>query len=86
MPGSTNTLLIEGSFEELAEELAQYIDGIKKTQGEEGSNIQGEIAPLSEQGQKDEVLKKIVTASAILNAAPEKGRFTSSRCPVFGDF
>lgn len=72
MPGSTNTLLIEGSFEELAEELAQYIDGIKKTQGEEGS-LQGEIAPLSEQGQKDEVLKKIVTASAILNAAPEKG-------------
>ncbi len=73
MPGPTNTLLIEGSFEELADELAQYIDGIKKSQGEEGPNLQAEIAPLSEQRQKDEVLKKIVTASAILNAAPEKG-------------
>ncbi len=73
MPGPTNTLLIEGSFEELAEELAQYIDGIKKSQGEEAS-LESEITSLSEQGQKDEVLKKIVTASAILNAAPEKGK------------
>ncbi len=84
MPGPTNTLLIEGSFEELAEELAQYIDAIKKTQGEEAT-LQAEVTPLSEQGQKDEVLKKIVTASAILNAAPEKGRvhcalYNSSIC------
>ncbi|MCJ1366638.1 hypothetical protein MMC16_005768 [Acarospora aff. strigata] len=72
MPGPTNTLLIEGTFEELVEELAQYIDGVKKTQGEDGSSLQGEIAPLLEQGQKDEVLKKVVTASTVLNAAPEK--------------
>ena len=84
MPGSTNTLLIEGSFEELAEELAQYIDGIRKTQGEEGGNLQGEVAPLLEQGQKDEVLKKIVTASAILNAAPEKGIYL--HCSVLEDW
>lgn len=77
MPGPTNTLLIEGSFEELADELAQYIDGVKKSQGDESSNLQAEIAPLSEQRQKDEVLKKIVTAGAILNAAPEKGMLPS---------
>lgn len=43
MPGPANTLLIEGSFAELSEELAQYIDNIKKT--EEGSGVQAEIAP-----------------------------------------
>ena len=43
MPGPTNTLLIEGSFVELSEELAQYIDNIKKS--EEGSGVQAEIAP-----------------------------------------
>ena len=79
MPGPTNTLLIEGTFEELVEELAQYIDGVKKTQGEDGSSLQGEIAPLLEQGQKDEVLKKVVTASTVLNAAPEKGTIPSNQ-------
>lgn len=73
MPGPTNTLLIEGSFEELADELAHYIDEVKKKPSEDGSGIQSEIAPLLEQGQKDEALKKIVTGSTILNSAPEKG-------------
>ncbi|KAF7718372.1 Eukaryotic translation initiation factor 3 subunit M [Penicillium ucsense] len=80
MPAPTNTLLIEGSFSELAEEFAQYIDTLRK----EGS-LQSEIAPLLEpirqqeqsEGeadlkQRDEVLKKLVGAAAVLNGAPEK--------------
>ena len=72
MPGPTNTLLIEGTFEELADELAQYIDDVKKKQSEDGPTLRNEVAPLLE-GQKDEALKKLVTASAVLNSAPEKG-------------
>ncbi|KAJ5088239.1 Eukaryotic translation initiation factor [Penicillium angulare] len=80
MPAPSNTLLIEGSFAELAEEFAQYVDALQK----EGS-LQSEIAPLlqpireQEQSegepdlkQRDEVLKKIVAAAAVLNGAPEK--------------
>lgn len=78
MPGPTNTLLIEGSFEELADELAHYIDEVKKKPVEDGSSIQSEIASLLEQGQKDEALKKIVTGSTVLNTAPEKGFHTRS--------
>ena len=78
MPGPTNTLLIEGSFEELADELAHYIDEIRKKQGDDGQGIQAEITPLLEQGQKNEALKKIVTGSAVLNAAPEKGEHLST--------
>jgi translation initiation factor 3 subunit M len=81
MPAPTNTLLIEGSFSELADEFAQYIDTLRK----EGS-LQSEIAPLLEpirqqeqsEGepdlkQRDEVLKKLVGAATVLNGAPEKG-------------
>jgi translation initiation factor 3 subunit M len=81
MPAPTNTLLIEGSFSELSDEFAQYIDTLRK----EGS-LQSEIAPLLEpirqqeqsEGdadlkQRDEVLKKLVGAAAVLNGAPEKG-------------
>ena len=88
MPGPTNTLLIEGSFAELADELAQYVDTVGKS--EAGSGIQVDITPtlaeirekeqaeepadpLSVQKQKDEVLKKIVGKAAVLNTAPEKG-------------
>ena len=78
MPGPTNTLLIEGTFEELADELAHYIDEVRRKQNEDGANVQEEITPLLEQGQKDEALRKIVTASAILNAAPEKGTYFPS--------
>jgi translation initiation factor 3 subunit M len=73
MPGPTNTLLIEGTFEELTEELAQYLDNLKKTQGEENSNIQAESTGLLEQNKKDEVLKRLVMGSQALNQAPEKG-------------
>lgn len=74
MPAPSNTLLIEGSFDELADELAHYIDDVRKKPGDEGSGIQAEIAPLLEKGQKDEALKKLVTGSTALNSAPEKGQ------------
>ncbi|GAD96035.1 PCI domain protein [Paecilomyces variotii No. 5] len=82
MPAPTNTLLIEGSFTELCEELAQYIDVLRKN---EGPSVHAEVAPLLEPlrqqeqneqepdlKQRDEVLKKIVSAATVLNAAPEK--------------
>ncbi|KAL0257909.1 hypothetical protein SLS55_007077 [Diplodia seriata] len=72
MPAPTNTLLIEGSFEELADELAQYLNALKKNQGEESSDLQAEVGSLLEENKKDDVLKKLVTASAVLNSAPEK--------------
>lgn len=73
MRGPTNTLLIEGSFEELADELAHYIHEVQKKQVPDSTNTQAEIAPLIEKGQKDEVLKKLVRSSEVLNSAPEKG-------------
>jgi translation initiation factor 3 subunit M len=84
MPAPTNTLLIEGTFTELCEEFAQYLDSLRK---DEGSSLHAEIAPLLEPlrqqeqngeepnlQQRDEVLKKVVAAATALNAAPEKGR------------
>lgn len=73
MPGPSNTLLIEGSFDELADELAHYLDEIQKKHSPENANVQSEITPLLEKGQKDDVLKKLVTAGDALNNAPEKG-------------
>ena len=76
MPGPTTTLLIEGTFEELTEELALYIDSLKKSQGEESSNIQEECAALLKENKKDEVLKKLVMGGQALNQAPEKGEWS----------
>jgi translation initiation factor 3 subunit M len=73
MPGPNTTMLIEGSFEELAEELAQYIDTLKKASGDESSSIQSESAALLKENKKDEVLKKLVMGAQTLNQAPEKG-------------
>lgn len=86
MPAPTTTLLIEGSFSELAEEFAQYLDALHK---EESSSLQSEVAPLLEPlrqeeqneqepdlKQRDELLKKLVAAATVLNSAPEKGMFT----------
>ena len=74
MPAPINTLLIDGSFEELSEELAQYIDDIRKKQGDESSNIKDEIGTFLDNGQHDEILKKLVVGSIALNSAPEKGK------------
>lgn len=73
MPAPTNTLLIEGTFEELVEELTQYIDNLKKQQGDESSTLQSECASLLQENKKEDVLKKLVTSSSVLNSAPEKG-------------
>ena len=74
MPGPTNTLLIEGTFEELVDELAQYIDDVRKKQSEDSPLLRSEITPLLEQGSKDDALKRLVSGSSILNSAPEKGK------------
>lgn len=87
MPAPTTTLLIEGTFTELAEEFAQYLDALRKNE----ANIHTEITPLlqplrqQEQNeeqpdlkQRDEVLKKLVAASTALNSAPEKGEWHKS--------
>jgi translation initiation factor 3 subunit M len=72
MPGPTNTLLIEGSFEELTDELALYLDSLKKAQGDNASNIQAECAQLLQEKKKDDVLKRLVMGAQVLNQAPEK--------------
>jgi translation initiation factor 3 subunit M len=73
MAGPKNTILIEGSSEELTDEFAQYIDALKKSQGDEASGLQGETAELLKENKKDEVLKKLVVGAQALNQAPEKG-------------
>ncbi|KAF1830024.1 PCI-domain-containing protein [Decorospora gaudefroyi] len=72
MPGAKTTLLIEGTFEELTDEFAQYIDSLKKSQGDESTKLQGECADLLKENKKDDVLKKLVVGSQALNQAPEK--------------
>lgn len=88
MPGPSNTLLIEGSFEELADELSHYLDDVRKKDGDTNTAIQTEIAQLLEQNHKDEVLKKLVTGSTALNSAPEKGtksQKTPPSCETWSD-
>ncbi|KAH8815352.1 PCI domain-containing protein [Xylogone sp. PMI_703] len=65
MSPALQQVFIDGSFQELAQELAGYL------------NIAPEIEPLLAENQKDEALKKIVTASSALNSAPEK-EFTAA--------
>lgn len=75
MPGMPKLSLVEGPFEELATELATYLDTVKG----EGSTIAADIAPLladsekpEQQTNKDAVLKKLVSSSSVLNSAPER--------------
>ncbi|KAL1304850.1 hypothetical protein AAFC00_003775 [Neodothiora populina] len=72
MPAPSNTLLIEGSFEELCDELATYIDSLNTAQGQQQSSLQSEVAPLLQEGKQEDALKKVVTASSVLNSAPER--------------
>lgn len=91
MPAPTYTLLVEGTFTELCDEFAQYLDNLRKN---EGGSLHADVAPLLEPlrqqeqngdepdlKQRDEVLKKLVAAAAILNAAPERGAFPFSSPP-----
>jgi translation initiation factor 3 subunit M len=68
-------VFVDGTFEDLAEELAGYLDNVKKVDESEGVRV--EIKSLLEANKKDEALKKLVTASPVLNAAPEK-EFTAA--------
>ncbi|KAK4546210.1 hypothetical protein LTR36_002347 [Oleoguttula mirabilis] len=78
MPGIPSLSLVEGAFEELATELATYLDGLKG----EGSTVLSDITPLladpekaeggRQETDKDGVMKKLVTASSALNNAPER--------------
>lgn len=81
---TVSTLLIEGSFPELADELAQYLDSLQEEAGVYNS-IEGDLNHIREaesqespdtqsiQKARDDVLKKIITKATILNAAPERG-------------
>lgn len=72
MPSLSNTLLIEGTIEELSDELANYIDDLRQKQNVEGS-IQPEVNSLLQEKKVEDALKKLVGAASILNSAPEKG-------------
>lgn len=72
MPGLS---LVEGSFEELSLEIATYLDNAKGDDGTTVADITPFLADAEKEGSKtdiDAVLKKLVTASSILNGAPEK--------------
>ncbi|TID27654.1 eukaryotic translation initiation factor 3 subunit M [Venturia nashicola] len=71
MPFPNRTLLIEGTIEELADELAIYIDDLRQKQNVEGA-IQPEVNSLLQEKKAEDALKKLVGASSILNSAPEK--------------
>jgi translation initiation factor 3 subunit M len=60
MAPATQHIFIDGTFADLAQELAEYL------------KIGPEIQPLLEENKKDEALKKLVTASIALNNTPEK--------------
>ncbi|KAJ1331458.1 translation initiation factor 3 subunit M [Microdochium nivale] len=61
-PAQPQLVFVDGSFAELAQEMADYL------------NISDEVKPLLEKGDahKDDVLKKIIMASTVLNSMPEK--------------
>ena len=68
-------VFIDGTFEDLADELASYIDNLKKV--DEDAGVRAEVKPLLDANKKDDALKKLVTASPALNSAPEK-EFTAA--------
>jgi len=62
-------LMVEGSFYDQVDELAQYLDTVKQTPGA----LSGELAPLAEAEEKDAIVRRLVDASSALSQAPEKG-------------
>lgn len=70
-----NQVFIDGAFEDLADELASYIDNVTKV--EEAEGLRAQLKPLLEGKQKDEALKKLIIGSRALNAAPER-EFTAA--------
>ncbi|KAI5358909.1 putative proteasome component (PCI) domain, eIF3 subunit M helix domain-containing protein [Septoria linicola] len=75
MPGFPKLSLVEGAFEELALELATYLDNAKGDDGTTVADITPSLADPEKPESttdKDAVLKKLVTASSMLNGAPER--------------
>lgn len=70
---ASNTLLIDGSFEELADELAQYLDE-RSEKNAGGALLHDTLKPLLEQNKREEVLTTLVEGSSVLNSVPEKGK------------
>ncbi|EMR61830.1 putative pci domain containing protein [Eutypa lata UCREL1] len=64
-PTQPQLVFVDGSFADLAQEMADYL------------SVGDEVKPLLEKDDKDEVLKKIIIASPALNAKPEK-EFTAA--------
>ncbi|KAI0125704.1 hypothetical protein BJ170DRAFT_583311 [Xylariales sp. AK1849] len=58
-------VFVDGSFNELAQEMADYV------------GVGEEVKPLIEKDQQDDVLKKIIVGSTALNSVPEK-EFTAA--------
>lgn len=94
MPGPRSTLQVEGTFKELAEEFAHFLDQLPK---ESEESLASEVAPLLEKyttietqetenedqeddldDARDEVLRVLVKASPALNSAPDNRKTTSS--------
>lgn len=65
MAPTTQQVFIDGSFADLAQELAEYL------------SIGADIQPLLAENKKDDALKKLILASTALNASPEK-EFTAA--------
>ena len=63
-------LMVEGSFYDQVDELAQYLDTVQQTPG----ILSAELAPLVEREEKDEIVRKLTGASSALSQAPEKGK------------
>jgi translation initiation factor 3 subunit M len=77
MAALPNLSLVEGAFEELALELAVYLDGMKGESSTLAADITPQLADPEKEGRpqetdKDAVLKKLVTNSSVLNSAAEK--------------
>lgn len=91
---TVSTLLIEGSFPELVEELARYLDTLSEGAGifasveDDLNNIRESEAEGSRDAQpiqklKDDALKKIITKATVLNNAPERGEICrSGQCQI----
>ena len=62
-------LVVDGSFEEQIDELAQYIDSI--AEGE--SKLQEQIEACLQQDDKEAAIKAAVDAGSAINNAQEKG-------------
>ncbi|KAI0514812.1 hypothetical protein F5B22DRAFT_218348 [Xylaria bambusicola] len=59
-PHQPQLVFVDGSFEELAQEMADFL------------NVGDDVKALIEKSQKDEVLKKLIIASPALHSIPEK--------------